>query len=337
MEHIICIVLAVLCIVLLVYILAMKKQADNIRAELEATRNENYNRQLRISLFDNNVSQMVSEINRNLDHQKAVKLEAEASKEQLKQSVSDIAHDLRTPLTVIKGNLFMLDKEEGLSKRGRESLRISMEKTDALKEMVDDFFELSVLESDLSAVKLEKIDATAFIAQFVIDNETVIRQHGLNPSLKLPEKSIFIKADEKLLMRMCNNLLNNVLKYAKDEFSVELRNSCFCGVQHQGDVGSAQTEVERMHGAGRWHDNDLYDKKTADKDTVEIIFSNKIAQDMDFDVNMLFDRTYRGDKARPSGGAGLGLYIVKLLAEKQGAKVSADNKDGKLNIIICFS
>ena len=112
MEHIICIVLAVLGIVLLVYILAMKKQADNIMAELEATRNENYNRQLRISLFDNNVSQMVSEINRNLDHQKAVKLEAEASKEQLKQSVSDIAHDLRTPLTVIKGNLFMLDKEE---------------------------------------------------------------------------------------------------------------------------------------------------------------------------------------------------------------------------------
>ena len=69
---------------------------------------------------------------------------------------------------------------------------------------------------------------------------------------------------------------------------------------------------------------------------VSIVFSNNIPIDSTFDVTQLFDRTYRGDKARPSGGAGLGLYIVKLLAEKQGAQVAAEIKEGVLLISISF-
>lgn len=297
---IVCIVLSVVCFILIFYICILKKQADIIGKELKATRQDDYNRQLKITLIDNDLEKMTSEINNNLDYQKMLKLEADKSRRQLKQSVSDIAHDLRTPLTVVKGNLFMLSKEQGLSEHGRESLRISMEKTDALKEMVDDFFELSVLESDLSSAELKKIDATTFIAQFVIDNETVIRQHGLTPKLILPEKSVFVRADEMLITRMFNNLLNNVLKYAKEGFVLKL--------------------LENSH----------------ENDTVRISFSNKIDRENDFDAEKLFERTYRGNLARPSGGAGLGLYIVKLLAEKQGAAVSANIEEDNLEINIDF-
>ena len=319
----ICIVLVIVCVLLIVYIYSLKKQVSNIGRELKITRQKEYNRQLKIALFDDDIEKMAVEINNNLDYQKQMKLEAEKSRRQLKQSVSDIAHDLRTPLTVVKGNLFILEKEEHLSSRGKESLRISIEKTDALKNMVDDFFELSVFESDSSLTVLEKVDATAYITQFVIDNEAVIRQHGLSPRLKLPEKSVFIKADKMLLTRMCNNLLNNVFKYAKDEFTLELGSY----------IGKWDFEAETL--------SDTYlekDKlaKERDVEIAEIIFSNKVLSDKDFDVNMLFDRTYRGDKARPSGGAGLGLYIVKLLAHKQGAKVSATMNGDSLSIKMEF-
>ena len=301
MIIIVCIVLAIICIILLVYIYAMKRQARSIGAELGKTRRISYNRQITVSLFDKSQNELATEINRNLDYQKSMKLEAERSKEQLKQSISDIAHDLRTPLTVVKGNLQMLEREETLSERGREYLRISMERTDSLREMVDDFFEMSVLESDAEAVDLKRIDATAFLMQFVIDNEAVIRDRGLTPKIDLPEKSIFIKADEMLLRRMCNNLLNNVLKYAENEFEIALR----C---------DSMLEQEKVDISPDMNDKDY---------RVSIVFSNSIPTDSTFDVTQLFDRTYRGDKARPSGGAGLGLYIVKLLADKQGADVSA--------------
>lgn len=296
------VILLVVSVVLLFYIHLLKKQLVIIRKELEATRGEDYNRQLKIALIDDDIEKMTSEINKNLDYQKMLKLEADKSKRQLKQSVSDIAHDLRTPLTVVKGNLFLLSKEENLSERGRESLRVSMEKTDALKEMVDDFFELSVLESDSSAAELKRIDITAFIAQFVIDNESVIRQQGLTPKLIISEKSVFIMADEKLLTRICNNLLNNIIKYAKDEFAVK-----------------------------------LLDKDDDGDYTAKLVFSNRISSEKELDIDRMFDRTYKGDKARPSGGAGLGLYIVRLLADKQGAKVFAKIIEDRLYIMVEFN
>ena len=120
MIIVVCIVLAIMCVLLLVYIYAMKKQARGIGAELEKTRRISYNRQITVSLFDKSQNELATEINRNLNYQKSMKLEAEQSKEQLKQSISDIAHDLRTPLTVVKGNLQMLEREEALSERGRE-------------------------------------------------------------------------------------------------------------------------------------------------------------------------------------------------------------------------
>lgn len=295
-----CVILLVICVLLIIYILSMKRQAGNIVRELRRTREKSYNRDIKVTLFDKDINELAAEINRNLDYQKEMKLEAERSQKQLKQSVSDIAHDLRTPLTVVKGNLQMLDREEPLSEHGKDHLRISIKKTEALKEMVDDFFELSVLESDAEAVELKQIDATAFLMQFVIDNEAVIRQKGLTPKISLPEKSVFIKADEMLLKRMCNNLLNNVLKYAKDEFEVSL------------------SEVNGK------------------EERVSIVFSNNVSEGSTFDVTQLFDRTYRGDRARPSGGAGLGLYIVKLLAEKQGVQVKAKINDDTLVISMFF-
>ena len=314
MIKIVCMLLAIICVLLLAYIYSIKKQARDIKTELKETRRTSYNRQLKITLFDRDVNELAAEINRNLDHQKAMKLESEHSKNNLKQSISDIAHDLRTPLTVVKGNLQMLEREESLSERGTDYLRISMEKADSLREMVDDFFEMSVLESDAEAVEMKQIDATAFLMQFVIDNEAVIRQKGLTPKIDLPEKSVFIKADERLLGRMCNNLLNNVLKYAKDEFEVALRLYSVPD-QEKVDISSDVNDTDYR---------------------VSIVFSNNIPTDSTFDVTQLFERTYRGDKARPSGGAGLGLYIVKLLADKQGAQVAAEIKEDMLVISMNF-
>lgn len=301
MWLIVSIILIVICLILLVLLLSMKAQARGIGRELEQTRESSYNKQITIPLVDRDMEQLAAEINRNLDYQKSLKLESEQSKQQLQQSISDIAHDLRTPLTVIKGNLQMLELESGeaLNERSREHLRVSKNRTDALREMVDDFFEMSVLESDANAAELSRMDVTAMLTQFVIDHEALIREYGLTPKLELPEKSIFVTADEKMLLRMFGNLLNNILKYAQDSFTVSL--------------------IE-LSEAG----------------TCRITFSNAVKPEEPIDVDRLFERTYRGDKARPAGGAGLGLYIVQLLAEKQGIQAEARLEDRQLCVDLLF-
>ena len=285
-------------IFLTVKLLTIKKQMKIIAEELSNTKDMDYNKLVSIALADKDLIEMSKQMNDNLEFQKQMKWKAQKSENELKQSISDIAHDLRTPITVVKGNLQMLEKESDLTDKCKEYVSICSEKTDVLKKMVDDFFELSYLESEATVVDLEKTDLTELIAGFIICHETVIRQNDIEPVIQLPEKSIFVNADKELLTRMLENILNNILKHASDSFVLSL----------------------------------------SQDDKVRISFSNPVPKDASFDTDRLFDRTYRGNKARTGGGpGGIGLYIVKLLAQKQGIEAIAKHENNMLSIILVFN
>ena len=294
---IVILVLLVVIVFLSVRILIMKRSVRNMSEELKQTRDEGYNRQLRVDLIDSDIDELANEFNKNLDYQKNMKLETEKTRRQLEQSISDIAHDLRTPLTVVKGNLQMLEGEP-LSDKGREYLEISARKANTLKNMVDEFFELSVLESDSSVVEFQEVEMIGFLSELIIDYETLIRDNGLEPEIQFPDTSVMVKANREMLSRVFSNLFSNIFKYAEDSFSLTVNKG---------------------------------------KEYCYIKLSNKINTDTDIDVEHIFDRTYRADKARTAGGAGLGLYIAKLLVEKQKGSIEAKLEDKRLEFIIRFA
>ena len=286
--------LFIIIIFLLIRLLILKSNLRSFTRELEKTSENGYDRFLRLTLGDRDMERLAAQLNKNLEYQKNMKLEEERERQRMEQSVSDIAHDLRTPLTVIRGNLRMLS-EEKLSEKGREYLKAAEGRAEVLKNMVDEFFELSLIESGDLSMEKEKIDLTAFLAQFLVDNESMIRARGLEPDVRLPEKSIIINSDRGMLTRVMSNLLNNVCKYAKGSFML--------------------SAAENGDGA-------------------EIVLENRITEDAGIDTEHIFDRTYRADKARRDGSAGLGLYIVKLLVEKMDGSIEALAEDGRLRFRI---
>ena len=295
--HLVIIALVLLIAFLYLKLYLLRRNIRLFKKELNSTKKESYNRQVSLILSDRDVEALGAELNKNLDYQKKLKLSEAQSRKELERSISDIAHDLRTPLTVVKGNLQMLEKEE-LSDRGREYLSSAIRRSDALKDMVDEFFELSVLESDDRIPELTDVDITAFLTEFIIDNEALIRKHDLTPRISFPERAITIKANKEMLSRVFSNLLNNIFKYAKDEFSIS-----------------------------------IYEKDGCTRITV----SNPVSQKEQIDTAHIFDRTYRADKARKSGSAGLGLYIVKMLIEKQGGKIKSEfSENDNLTFEILF-
>lgn len=290
--------LFILVIFLSAYVFSLKREMREIKKELSLTRDKKYNRNIRVMLFDKDLTSLAVEINNNLEFQKKLKFESERAEKSLKESVSDIAHDLRTPLTVIKGNLKLIENRGRLSEEDMSYIKICSEKCDTMRVMADDFFELSVLESDSSSAILKKINATNTLMEFIAENEAVIRERKLIPDIIFPERSIFISADEVMTRRIFGNLLNNVIKYAHENFTIKL--------------------------------------EPMENGKCAVIFSNPVEKTARIDTERLFDRTYRADKARTGGGAGLGLYIVKLLAEKQGAEVKAEIKDDMLSLSVIF-
>lgn len=296
-QDIIIVILIVILIFLFIWIILIKKNIRDLKRELLNTRKEDYNRQMKITLVDGDIESLASEINKNLDYQKNLKLETENSRRQLEQSISDIAHDLRTPLTVIKGNLQMLGREE-LTPEGRDYLDISRRKAESLKGMVDEFFELSVLESENKPVELCKLDITAFLSEFIVENETLIRAKNLVPEITFPEKSIFVYANKEMLSRVFSNLITNIFKYAKDSFELSI--------------------VEEKEGS------------SDGRKQCRIRVGNRIDDVNAIDIDHIFDRTYRADKARTDGSAGLGLYIARLLMTKQKGSINASLENDKL-------
>lgn len=290
-------ILLILCIVLLIWLVSIKMQVRRIRDELTRNLAPDYNRQISVTLLDGGLNRLAAEMNRSLDCQRRLKRDAVRAENALKQSVSDIAHDLRTPMTVIKGNLQLIAQEEQLSARGAEYLATCREKADALKEMADAFFELSVLESGDAEAQIRTVNLTKILMQFLADSEAAIRLHGLEPEIILPEKTISIRADEQMLLRMLGNVLNNILKYAKDTFRLEVMQDETC---------------------------------------CKIVFSNAVPAGTMPDPEQMFQRSYRANASRSGSGAGLGLFIVRLLAEKQHAQVSASAAEQILTLQMQF-
>lgn len=290
-------VLGVVTIVLTIRLSVIKREIRRTAKELVSNRDPEYNRLLTVTLVDKDLSELINELNRGIVYQRKLKEGNERSEHLLKQSVSDIAHDLRTPLTVISGSLQLMEMEELSGTKSREYIRICREKTDRLKKMADDFFEMSLLESEQTVIIPEKVDAVKLMMQFIADNESVIREKGLVPDIRLPQKNVILRGDTRMIVRVLENLLNNVMKYARDTFRIEMAES---------------------------------------ENLFRITFVNCANSLEQSDVDRLFDRTYRADKARQNGGAGLGLYIVKLLMEKQGGRVSAKLENSELSLSVWF-
>lgn len=290
---IIIIVLSLICFGLLCYLLLIKKQIRNITGELKENRKEGYNKQARVQLFDRDLTELTKECNYNLDYQTRLKRKNRIQEETSKRAISDIAHDLRTPLTVVKGNLQLMEQEGNLGEKEQQYLQVCEAKTEELKYMVNEFFELSMLESDTSVAEISVVNITSLLMNVILEHELLIREQGLTPKLNLPEKTLLVQGNDKLLERIFENLLGNIFKYAKEQFSVSL--------------------IEET-------------------DYCKVEFSNPIEKENTIDVEHIFDRTYMADCSRHKTGTGLGLFIVKLLAVKQGAKVYARKTEDWLTI-----
>ena len=117
-------VLTAAVILLLFRLVVMRKNLRIISEELIRNRESGYNRRITVTTLDARLNKTAAEINRTLDYQQELKNDAERAERSIRESVSDIAHDLRTPMTVIRGNLQLIGLDSSLSEKSREYLDI---------------------------------------------------------------------------------------------------------------------------------------------------------------------------------------------------------------------
>ena len=138
----------------------------------------------------------------------------------MKEAVTNISHDLRTPLTAICGYLDLLGKEE--KNENVERYLFQMEnRVEALKKLTEELFRYSVITS-AGELKLERLDIVRTLEDSLLSFYGVMQEKGIQPDINLPEEPVIRELDEIALNRIYSNIISNALKYSNGDFSVTM-------------------------------------------------------------------------------------------------------------------
>ena len=214
------VVLSILVITLLIRVVTTNIELKNITRELKEITEKDTNLLLSTSSGDKSIKILVDSLNKELKKLLSLKREYSKGIFDVKKSAENIAHDIRTPLTAIKGYVDLLEEEE-LSEEGRKYLDIIRGRTQYLKSLTDELF-LSLSMKSRGVLNLSDIDAKSILEEALVSNYKEFEKKGMTPSFITPNEKVIIKADSKALYRVYSNIISNALKYGEGEFKVEM-------------------------------------------------------------------------------------------------------------------
>ena len=281
--------LAGIILLALVNIYAYKVMSDRIKSynKIKTAINDLYNGKTDIKLIENDFSNEdkdtaneVNDIAGGLSNAINERLKSERLKTEL---ITNVSHDIKTPLTSIINYVDLLKKENIQGEKANEYLNILDNKSQRLKKITDDLVEASKASSGAMKLNMETLNVNEIIKQVSGEFEDRFKLRRLEEIISFPEKETYIKADSRYLYRVLENMYSNIAKYAMEGTRVYI------------DI------IEQ--------ENNIYIK-----------LKNVSKQKLNISTDELMQRFVRGEASRNTEGSGLGLSIAKSLTELQNGK-----------------
>ncbi len=214
------VLLSISVLILFLYIIFILKQLKSINKQLDKRLIENTRQPLNIELFNKTITNLSKNINRCLKLEEKRRLESINDQKQFKELISNISHDLRTPLTSIKGYQQLLEKTP-LDKHQVQLLKTAQKSTDELGLLIENFFEYSYLVTAKTEPNLKKININNLIVECVLSYIAILEEKNLNVNIK-ETPPVFVLGDKNMLIRIIENLLNNCAKHSLGDIDIKI-------------------------------------------------------------------------------------------------------------------
>lgn len=232
-----------------------------------------------------NLAENINNIGEGLDKAIYNQLKSERLKSEL---ITNVSHDLKTPLTSIINYIELIKKEEDIKPEHiKDYVNVLDSKSKRLKVLIEDLFEASKASSGNLELNMEKIDITQLLRQAIGEMEEKLSKANLDLKLRVPEEKTYIMADGKKLYRVLENLLSNISKYSLNNTRVYI---------------------------------DIIEEN----DKVKLTMKNISSYELNFDPEEIMERFKRADESRNTEGSGLGLAIARDLVNAQGGRFEID-------------
>ncbi|MGN0545923.1 MAG: sensor histidine kinase [Acutalibacteraceae bacterium] len=213
--------LAVVIAVLAVRLTALKKELRSINSQLEEILKGDTNALITVSTNNKAVKETALALNEKIRELRKKELQLKSKNDELRTAITNISHDLRTPLTAICGYLDLLKSEEKSDEVNR-CLGIIENRTEALKQLTEEFFKYSLVAFEEDELKIEELSVNGALEESIAAFYGAFKEKGIEPQISITDRKIIRSLDKSALLRIFANILSNALKYSDGDLEITL-------------------------------------------------------------------------------------------------------------------
>ncbi len=288
------IIVSVLLGAMLIAFVQYRRQIKKNCHQLEVMQKHSSNQRLTSEVPYKEVNELVMRVNDICNRYQDESILIERNENNLKEAIANLSHDIRTPLTSLDGYVQLLVMSDSAEEK-EHYMKIIQERISSLKELLEELFTYTKMQDQNYELSCVKMDGRQCVCGTVLAFYEDFETRGLEPEVSFCEEDLPILGNEVALRRVVQNIVKNALEHGKNRLGLKLEK----------------------------RDRKLYFCCYNDKKETEII-----------DVDKIFERFYKGDKARTSTSTGLGLAIAKGLVERLHGNIRASVDDGLFKIEI---
>lgn len=264
-------------------LVSYRRQIKNVCRHLEFHNENKSNIRITSQVSFSEVNRLIDEINHLIDLSHKIERSASKSEKDLKDTITNLSHDIRTPLTSMDGYFQLMYSSESEEER-LHYMKVIQSRITVLKDMLEELFTYAKLQNENYSPAQEELDFSACARNAVFSFYDELTQKGIVPHIILPSEKIPVMANEEALRRVFQNIIKNAVEHGNQSIAFTL-------------IRSGSRAV--------------------------FTCSNDVEKPEEIDPSMLFNQFYKADTARTHSSTGLGLYISKCLIEKMNGSISA--------------
>ena len=273
-----------------------RQEIGDISRQIEFLLGERTNKRVQTQLCKKEIVGLAEKINRMADRQEEESLSIRKKEQQLKETLTNISHDIRTPLTSLKGFFELYAEEEDLEKKEYYGQTIR-ERMDDLSVLLEELFTYTKLQNESYQLALERQDFTKLVLDSLFSFYEQWKEKGIRPELSVEESTAMVLCSDMGVKRILTNVLRNAVVHGDGSISIcyRIKENHVLFSCSNGYDGDAKPEAERV-----------------------------------------FERFYKADGARRESSSGLGLSIARELTLRMGGEMGARVEDGRFILEIVF-
>lgn len=290
------ILMTILSVLLILIFTAYRRQVKAACRHMVFLQKNKTNLRLRSGLPFPELGDLADQVNMLLDQSETLKREATVGEENLKEAITNISHDIRTPLTSLDGYFQLLSQAESEEER-QQYISVIQSRIESLKDMLEELFTYTRLQNEAYTLQTKPIDFGSCVCNALFAFYNDFQERGITPETDFCEETIQIIGNTEALRRIVQNILKNVLEHGSHDVLLQM----------------IQTDTEAVFSC-----------------------SNKTDHPEQVDITQIFSRFYKADPARTHSSAGLGLAIAKGLAERMNGRMKAELEGEWFRIYVYF-